>query len=145
MKIALALCFVALVGLSAGDVGAPKSVAGRIIEQIPYKLMEWTAGFFMGMRKSEHYTATLQIYNLELLGGVNSFYSSNTYQLIRSFVGCESGISNGVNTIFTIIDLGTSDGWSWQIIVFGILYLYAWYQQNSGALEYYCQQFISLV
>ena len=80
-----------------------------------------------------------------MLQNPGSFYSSNTYQLIRSFVGCESGISNGVNTVFTIVDLGKSDGWSWEIIVFGLLYVYAWYQQNVNALGYYCKEFISLV
>lgn len=113
MKIALSLCLVALLGLAAADVDAPATVTGRILQQIPYKVMEWTAGFFMGMRNKEHYTASLQFYNLEMLGSSNSIYNSNTYQLIRSFVGCESGVANGVNTVFTIVDLGKSDGWSW--------------------------------
>ena len=64
--------------------------------------------------------------------------STINYTTIREFVGCESGISTGIDTVFTCIDIGQSDGWHWQTILFVVLYLYAWYQQNFSAVMYYC-------
>lgn len=63
MKIAV-LCLVVLLGLSVAQESNAKTVQGLILEQLPYKLMEWTSGFLMGMRNKEHYTTGFQFYNL---------------------------------------------------------------------------------
>lgn len=60
------------------------------------------------------------------------------YNTIRNFVGCETGISTFADTVFQMVDLVQSDGWTWQVLVFAALYIYAWYQQNGAALTHYC-------
>lgn len=59
MKLAFGLCLVVLLGLASAEVDAPKTVMGRIAQQIPFKVTEWISGYLMGMRNKEHYTATL--------------------------------------------------------------------------------------
>ena len=38
---------------------------------------------------------------------------ASAYQLIRDFVKCDAGVSTLADTIFTVVDLGESDSWSW--------------------------------
>lgn len=144
MKVFLAVC--ALVAVTcASDAMTQKNVMGRVEEQLPWKAVEWTSGWLLGMHNFQHYTSFFRLYNLTQQSVYSAFYTSSTYQLIRSFVGCEAGISGGINTVFTVIDIGMSDGWTWQTLLFGALYLYAWYQQSFPAIQYYCAEFLSLV
>ena len=39
--------------------------------------------------------------------------STVDYITIRAAIGCVSGVSTGADTIFTVIDIGQSDSWSW--------------------------------
>ena len=38
---------------------------------------------------------------------------SSTYQLLKTFLACDSGVSALADSVFTIIDLGESDQWNW--------------------------------
>ncbi len=146
MKIAILL--IALVAVAAAENAhytIPMTLENRVTEQVGWKALEYVSGFLVNLRDHPHYTSPMKLYNLAQLGVYSSWYESNIYQIVRSFVGCESGISNGVNTVFTVIDIGQSDGWTWQTVLFAGVYLYAWYQQNLGALQYYCTEFISLI
>ena len=49
----------------------------------------------------------------EGLLGNTSLTVSSTYQLLKTFLACDSGVSSLVDSVFTVIDLGESDQWNW--------------------------------
>ena len=67
------------------------------------------------------------------------------YKIARSGVGCFSGGLGLLNTVFTDIDIISSDPTDWFNYVFSVLYLYAWWQQNGQFVEVMCTEFWSLV
>ena len=72
---------------------------------------------------------------------MESQLNNETYDLVRSGVGCVAGGTDFVNTVFTIADVIQTDPKSWEVYLFGGLYLYAWWQQNGQYMNYMCTYF----
>lgn len=117
------VCLLSVIAIAS----ASNTIAEQFLSQSSWKLVEWMSGKFIGMDDGKHYTSPIKLFDLKMLTNTSDWYNSKTYKIIRSFVGCESGISNGLDTGFTIYDIVESGTFNWQNVVFGALYAYAWY------------------
>ena len=102
------VCLLSIIALAS----ASQTIAEQFLTQSSWKLVEWISGEFMGLDAKKHYTSPVKLFDLKMLTNTSDWYNSNTYKIIRSFVGCEAGASNGLDTGFTIYDLMESNNFS---------------------------------
>ena len=70
---------------------------------------------------------------------------NKAYEVARTGIGCSAGAFGLLNTIFTDIDVIASDYTNWEVYLFAVLYVVAWYQQNGQFMVYMCETFWQLV
>ena len=70
---------------------------------------------------------------------------NKAYEVARTGIGCSAGAFGLLNTIFTDIDVIASDYMNWEVYLFAVLYVIAWYQQNGQFMVYMCETFWQLI
>jgi hypothetical protein len=78
-------------------------------------------------------------------GDVEPTPNGHGYDVARTLTGCVSGSLAFVDTVFTDVDIIMTDPENWEVYLFAVLYLYAWYQQNGPFTAYMCRTFWELI
>ena len=98
MKLITTFCLIAVI-VSASQASILHDIADSGLETL------FNSGLKMLIEKSRSPEG--------LLGNTSSLNVSSTYQLLKTFLACDSGVSALVDSVFTVIDLGESDQWNW--------------------------------